>query len=124
MVFEYQPQGVCSRLMRIEVEDGTVKSLQVVGGCSGNLQGISKLVEGMKVEEVVARLEQSQWLVLLQKLQNLFDKLWVKLLLLALVLVVLFIALRNAIFGPPSRSRRNRRRRSNNVYSTTYRGRR
>lgn len=57
MVFEYQPQGVCSRLMRIEVEDGTVKSLQVVGGCSGNLQGISKLVEGMKVEEVVARLE-------------------------------------------------------------------
>lgn len=57
MVFEYQPQGVCSRLMRIEVEDGVVKSLQVVGGCSGNLQGISKLVEGMKVEEVIARLE-------------------------------------------------------------------
>lgn len=57
MVFEYQPQGVCSRLMRVEVDDGVVKSLQVVGGCSGNLQGISKLVEGMKVEEVIARLE-------------------------------------------------------------------
>ena len=57
MVFEYQPQGVCSRLMRIEVEDGVVKSLQVMGGCNGNLQGISKLVEGMKVEEVIARLE-------------------------------------------------------------------
>lgn len=57
MVFEYQPQGVCSRLMRIEVADGVVKSLQVMGGCNGNLQGISKLVEGMKVEEVIARLE-------------------------------------------------------------------
>lgn len=70
------------------------------------------------------QLEQSQWLVFRQKLQNLFDKLWVKLILLAVVLGVLFIALRNAIFGPPSRSRRNRRRRSNNVYSATYRGRR
>ena len=57
MVFEYRPQGVCSRLMRIEVEDGVVSSLQVMGGCNGNLQGISKLVEGMKVEEVIARLE-------------------------------------------------------------------
>lgn len=57
MVFDYQPQGVCSRLMRIEVADGVVKSLQVMGGCNGNLQGISKLVEGMKVEEVIARLE-------------------------------------------------------------------
>ena len=57
MVFEYRPQGVCSRLMRSEVEDGVVSSLQVMGGCNGNLQGISKLVEGMKVEEVIARLE-------------------------------------------------------------------
>lgn len=57
MVFDYQPKGVCSRLMRIEVEDGVVKSLQVMGGCNGNLQGISKLVEGMKVEEVIARLD-------------------------------------------------------------------
>ncbi len=57
MVFDYQPKGVCSRLMRIEVDDGVVKSLQVMGGCNGNLQGISKLVEGMKVEEVIARLE-------------------------------------------------------------------
>ncbi len=57
MVFEYRPHGVRSRLMRIEVEDGVVSSLQVMGGCNGNLQGISKLVEGMKVEEVIARLE-------------------------------------------------------------------
>ncbi len=57
MVFDYQPKGVCSRLMRIEVEDGVVKSLQVMGGCNGNLQGIAKLVEGMKVEDVIARLD-------------------------------------------------------------------
>lgn len=56
MVITYTPQGVCSRQMLIEVEDGVVKSLQVMGGCHGNLQGISKLVEGMKVEDVIDRL--------------------------------------------------------------------
>ena len=57
MVIEYTPKGVCSRQMIVEVEDGVVKSFQVMGGCHGNLQGISKLVEGMKVEDVIARLE-------------------------------------------------------------------
>ncbi|MCI8651856.1 MAG: TIGR03905 family TSCPD domain-containing protein [Oscillospiraceae bacterium] len=57
MTINYQPQGVCSRQMIIEVEEGMVTSLQVIGGCHGNLQGISKLVEGMKVEDVIARLE-------------------------------------------------------------------
>lgn len=57
MTIEYTPKGVCSRQMLIEVEDGIVKSLQVIGGCQGNLQGISKLVEGMKVEDVIGRLE-------------------------------------------------------------------
>lgn len=53
----YQPQNVCSRQMNIVVEDGVVVSLEVVGGCQGNLRGISKLVEGMKVEEVIKRLD-------------------------------------------------------------------
>ena len=57
MTIDFTPKGVCSRQMLIEVEDGIVKSLQVVGGCNGNLQGISKLVEGMTVEEVIRRLE-------------------------------------------------------------------
>ena len=57
MTINYQPKGTCSQQMTIEVEDGIVKSLQVQGGCHGNLQGISKLVVGMKVEEVIARLE-------------------------------------------------------------------
>ena len=57
MTIDFTPKGVCSRQMLIEVEDGIVKSLQVAGGCNGNLQGISKLVEGMTVEEVIRRLE-------------------------------------------------------------------
>jgi len=57
MTIHYQPQGTCSRMMNIEVEDGVVKSLEVIGGCHGNLQGVSKLVEGMPVEEVIRRLE-------------------------------------------------------------------
>lgn len=57
MVMEYKPSGVCSRKMVIDVEDGIVKSLEVIGGCHGNLQGIRQLVEGMKVEDVISRLE-------------------------------------------------------------------
>lgn len=57
MTIEYSPRGVCSQGMTIEVEDGVIQSLQVMGGCNGNLQGISRLVEGMEVEEAIRRLE-------------------------------------------------------------------
>ena len=57
MVVTYQPKGVCSRLMKIEAEDGVIKSVEVVGGCNGNLQGISRLVEGMRVEDAISRME-------------------------------------------------------------------
>ncbi len=57
MTIEYNPRGVCSRKMIIDVEDGVVKSLKVMGGCDGNLKGISKLVEGMQVKDVIERLE-------------------------------------------------------------------
>ena len=57
MKIEYFPKGVCSRQMIIEVEDGVVRDVEVIGGCHGNLQGISALVEGMKVEDVIDRLE-------------------------------------------------------------------
>ena len=57
MKIEYFPKGVCSRQMIIEVEDGIVRDVEVIGGCHGNLQGISALVEGMKVEDVIERLE-------------------------------------------------------------------
>ena len=45
MTFEYIPKGVCSRKMIIDVENGKVEGLQVIGGCNGNLQGIAHLVQ-------------------------------------------------------------------------------
>ena len=70
-------------------------------------------------------LERSQWLAALDQLQRLFSKTWVKLLLLAVILVILIFSLRRAIFGP-SRSRRSRRSGSSrgHTYSGSYRGRR
>lgn len=57
MTIEYRPRGVCSQKMIVEVEDGVVQSLKVLGGCNGNLKGIGNLIQGMKVEEVIAKLE-------------------------------------------------------------------
>lgn len=53
MVFTYTPHGVCSRQIRIELEDGVVKDLSFLGGCHGNLQGISALVTGRSAQEVI-----------------------------------------------------------------------
>ena len=58
MTYRYTPRGVCSRDISIEVaEDGTIRHVEFVGGCNGNLQGISRLVEGMPVEEAIRRLD-------------------------------------------------------------------
>lgn len=57
MEFTFRPRGVCSQMMDIEIEDNKLVRLKVMGGCSGNLQGISRLVEGMDVDEVIARLD-------------------------------------------------------------------
>lgn len=57
MKYEYAPRGVCSRKMVFDVEDGIVRSLIVEGGCNGNLKGISSLVEGLPIDEVIKRLE-------------------------------------------------------------------
>ena len=57
MTIEYTPRGVCSRFFSIKVEDGVIQSLDVSNGCDGNLQGLSRLVAGMRVEDVIARLE-------------------------------------------------------------------
>ena len=57
MQFEYKTKGTCSQRIFFEINDGIVQNVQYMGGCNGNLQGISKLVEGMKVEDVIARLD-------------------------------------------------------------------
>ncbi len=53
MVYTYTPHGVCSRQIRLEMEDGVVKALSFLGGCNGNLQGISALVTGKRAQEVI-----------------------------------------------------------------------
>ncbi|MGM9559080.1 TIGR03905 family TSCPD domain-containing protein [Anaerovibrio slackiae] len=54
---EYEPQGICPRLLRFEVEDNKLKGFQALGGCNGNLQGLGRLTEGMDIDEVIRRLE-------------------------------------------------------------------
>ncbi|MBP3600586.1 MAG: TIGR03905 family TSCPD domain-containing protein [Clostridia bacterium] len=57
MQISYKTKGVCSRSILIDVEDNIVKKVQFEGGCNGNTKGIAALVEGMPVDEVIARLE-------------------------------------------------------------------
>lgn len=57
MQFKYKTRGVCSNEMRFEIEDNKIISMQVIGGCHGNLQGISALVTGMDVDDVIQRLK-------------------------------------------------------------------
>lgn len=57
MEISYKTKGVCSRGIKIEVEDGIVKKVKFDGGCSGNTQGVATLVEGMKVEDVIEKLQ-------------------------------------------------------------------
>lgn len=53
----YKTEGTCSTHIELKIEDGIVSEVAFWGGCNGNLQGISRLVKGMKVEEVIEKLE-------------------------------------------------------------------
>ena len=53
----FRPRGVCSQLMRVEIENGIIKDVEVKGGCDGNLQGIARLVVGMDAREAISRME-------------------------------------------------------------------
>ena len=57
MTIDYRTIGVCSTRMVIDVEGDTVQSVKIFNGCDGNLQGISRLVEGMKVTDAISKLE-------------------------------------------------------------------
>ena len=57
MTYTYNNKGTCSVRTIVELnDDHTIKSVEVIGGCNGNLQGISRLVEGMKAEDAIARM--------------------------------------------------------------------
>ncbi len=57
MKYSYTPQGTCSRLIELEINNGIVEDVRFTGGCNGNLQGLASLVKGMREEEVIKRLE-------------------------------------------------------------------
>ena len=57
MEYRYKPSGVCSREMIIELDGNTIKKLTIVGGCDGNTKGISKLVVGININDVIERLK-------------------------------------------------------------------
>lgn len=54
---EYKTHGVCSRAIKFDIVDNKVTNVEFVGGCSGNTQGVARLVEGMDVNEAISRME-------------------------------------------------------------------
>lgn len=57
MEYTYKTKGTCSTHIVLDVEDDVIRNVSFSGGCNGNLQGISKLIKGMKASDVIARLE-------------------------------------------------------------------
>ena len=57
MEFTYKTQGTCSQYIKFQINDGILSHVEFLGGCNGNLKGIGSLVESMKVEEVITRLQ-------------------------------------------------------------------
>ena len=57
MTYTYMTRGVCSQSIEIEVDDGIILDVKFYGGCNGNLKGIGELVKGMKIDEVISRLQ-------------------------------------------------------------------
>lgn len=56
MEFQYTPSGVCSRNIRLVIEDDIIKDVEFTGGCNGNLKGIASLVIGQKTDDVIKKL--------------------------------------------------------------------
>ncbi|SHK56057.1 TIGR03905 family TSCPD domain-containing protein [Hespellia stercorisuis] len=54
---QYTPQGVCSRQINFELDGDIIKSVEFVGGCAGNTQGVARLIEGMNVEDAITRID-------------------------------------------------------------------
>ena len=53
----YYPEGTCSQIIELELEGDVIKDVVFIGGCNGNLSGISKLIKGMKAKDVIEKLE-------------------------------------------------------------------
>lgn len=53
----FNTKGTCARQIIFDVQDGVLTDVRFAGGCSGNLKGISKLIVGLKVDDVIERLQ-------------------------------------------------------------------
>lgn len=56
-VYKYKTSRTCAQAIQFELDGDVIKSVQFIGGCQGNTTGISKLVQGMKVDDVIQRLK-------------------------------------------------------------------
>ena len=56
-MYQYKTKGTCSQMICFDVEDNKVRNVKFIGGCNGNLKGIGALVEGMDIDDVIARVE-------------------------------------------------------------------
>ncbi|MGN0145287.1 MAG: TIGR03905 family TSCPD domain-containing protein [Clostridium sp.] len=56
-MYSYKTSGVCSSTINLEIENNIIKSVEFIGGCSGNLSGISRLITGMNVDDVINKLQ-------------------------------------------------------------------
>lgn len=56
MRYSYRTKGTCSQIINFDIEDNKVSNVEFIGGCNGNLQGISKLCEGMDANELIDKL--------------------------------------------------------------------
>ena len=57
MEFTYTPHGVCSRQILLELDGNKVSNVRFIGGCSGNTQGVARLIDGMDIDEAISRIE-------------------------------------------------------------------
>ena len=53
----YKTRGVCSREIRFDIDGNTIKTVQFIGGCSCNTQGVARLIEGMDIDEAIQRID-------------------------------------------------------------------
>ncbi len=53
----FKTRGVCSREIRFEIDGNTIKTVQFIGGCAGNTQGVARLIEGMDIDEAISRID-------------------------------------------------------------------
>lgn len=57
MEYIYNPKGVCSKVMKIDVENNVIKNVEIIGGCPGNTVGVARLVKGMDIDEAIKKLK-------------------------------------------------------------------